>query len=211
MLKVVGRTLLEHKFDILEGMDEIILIIGYQGDVIRQTYGEAYKGVPLRYVEQETLDGSMGALALARPYLSGRFLVMAGDDIYAREDVERAQRADDWVMIVDACEQMAAGGKVITNDEGEVVGIEEGDHHGQPGLMNTNMFALTPDVFEYPMVPKSAGSHEYGLPQTVLAAAKANGTKLHAIQTAGWIQITAPEDIAAAERSLAIEDTAPRV
>jgi UDP-N-acetylglucosamine diphosphorylase / glucose-1-phosphate thymidylyltransferase / UDP-N-acetylgalactosamine diphosphorylase / glucosamine-1-phosphate N-acetyltransferase / galactosamine-1-phosphate N-acetyltransferase len=211
MLSVNGRTLLEHKFDIL-GPDfhEVVVVIGYQGDVIRAAYGDSYKGMNVRYVEQKQLDGTMGALALAAPHLSERFVVMMGDDIYGQEDLVQMLMAGDWAMLVEQTDHMAAGGRIVT-ENGEVVTIEEGDHRGTRGLMNTNMFVLDPRIFGYPMIPKAAGSTEYGLPQTVLAASKESGIALHAVHASHWVQITAPEDIARAEGLLKIEDTASSV
>lgn len=213
MLTVAGKTLLEHKFDILgPEFHEIVLVVGYKGEVIREAYGDVYKGMPLRYVNQERLDGTMGALACAKPFLSERFVVMMGDDIYGKEDLARAVEGDGWTMLLKDMERMNEGGRIVTDESGLVVAIEEGDHRGQPGLFNTNMFVLDPRVFAYPMVPKSAGSEEYGLPQTVLAASKESGIPLRAVMATDWIQITAPEDLASAEAALArIEDTARAV
>ncbi len=203
MLTVLGKTLIEHKLDALpESVDEVIFIIGYQGDTIRAKFGDSFGGRTIRYVEQEKLDGTMGALALARPYLTERFVVMMGDDIYAKEDIETSLATPDWSVLVQETERMASGGKMVMNDVGHIVAIEEGDHTGTSGLMNTNMLVLDPRVFEYPMVPKAAGSDEYGLPQTVLAASKASGIPLHAVPATFWIQVTAPEDLAKAEQIL---------
>ncbi len=200
MLMVAGKTLLEHKFDILPAdTTEIILIIGYQGEIIRAAYGAEYHGIPIRYVEQQELNGTMGALTLAQPHLTDRFFVMMGDDIYSRRDVDEMLQVPGWAMLVEKTESMAAGGRIVTDETGEVTAIEEGDHTGKPGLMNTNMFVLDARVFEYPMVPKAVGSSEYGLPQTVLAASKASGIPLQAIYATQWIQITAPEDLRRAD------------
>lgn len=210
MLKVAGKTLLEHKFDVLEGVfDEIVLIIGYQGDVIRNAFGDSYNGKKLTYVVQDELNGTMGALALAKPFLHGRFIILMGDDIYGADDIARSVAASDWVMLVEDTKSMAAGGRIVTDEAGKVVAIEEGDHRGKPGLFNTNLFVLDPTVFDYPMVPKAEGSVEYGLPQTVLAASLASSTPLHAIPAHEWFQVTAPEDIERAEAYLkTIEDRA---
>lgn len=203
MLTVFGKTLIEHKLDSLPSeVDEVILVIGYQGQVIRDAFGESFGRRTIRYVEQETLDGTMGALALARPFLTDRFIVMMGDDLYAREDIEACFGNPDWSVLVEDTKTMASGGRMVMSEEGNIIGIEEGDHTGKPGLMNTNLFVLDPRVFEYPMVPKAAGSDEYGLPQTVVAASKVSGIPLQAVMATSWIQITAPEDLAKAERLL---------
>ena len=209
MLKVAGKTLLEHKFDILPpDIHEIVIIVGYQADVIRNAYGTAYKGIPIRYVEQEQLNGSMGALALAAPFLSERFVVMMGDDIYSREELLSIMHVPQWGMLLKDMEHMASGGRIITDANGVVTAIEEGDHKGKPGLFNTNMFVLDGRVFEYPMIPKSVGSEEYGLPQTVLEASKTSGIPLQSVPAVDWFQVTSPEDIPLAEEHLAIEENA---
>lgn len=203
MLQVSGKSLIEHKLDALpESVDEVILVIGYQGDVIRAAFGDTFGGRRIRYVVQETLDGTMGALALAQPYLTSRFVVMMGDDLYARADVEACFATPDWSVLVQPTERMAAGGRMVMDDSGHIVAIEEGDHTGTPGLMNTNLLALDSRIFDYPMVPKTAGSSEYGLPQTAVAASQALSIPLRAVEATFWFQITAPEDLQAAEIAL---------
>lgn len=204
MLRVAGKTLIEHKLDALpEAVDEVIFVVGYQGDVIREAFGDSFAGRRISYVEQETLDGTMGALALARPYLTDRFVVMMGDDLYARTDIEACLAAPGWSVLVKATDAMSSGGRMVMSEKGNIVAIEEGDHTGKPGLMNTNLFALDPRAFEHPFVPKVQGSSEYGLPQTVVAASAQAGIPLKAVEATFWFQITAPEDLEAAEQALA--------
>lgn len=203
MLQVLGKTLIEHKLDALPPeVSEVILVIGYQGDVIREYFKDDFGGRRIRYVEQQDLNGTAGALWLAKPLLTDRFVVMMGDDLYAREDVEACFASPAWSVLVEDTEAMASGGRMVMDGSGHIVDIEEGDHTGKPGLMNTNLLALDPRLFEYPMVPKAAGSEEYGLPQTVLAASKASGIPLAAVHASFWIQVTAPEDLAKAEAAL---------
>lgn len=203
LLPVAGKSLLKHKLDTLpEAVTEVILIVGYHGPLIREQLGQEYAGRKIVYVKQEELNGTAGALWKAAPYLTDRFLVMMGDDLYAKEDAERCIRTPDWSMLVEETESMASGGSVITDHEGRVTAIEEGEHTGR-GLMNTNMFVLDARLFAFPLVPKSPGSAEYGLPQTVLNAVQTGNIPLSAISSTWWIQITAPHDLAAAEGRLA--------
>jgi NDP-sugar pyrophosphorylase family protein len=208
---VRGRTLLEHKFDILgPEFEEIVLIVGYQGAIIKNAFGDSYNGTPIRYVEQQELNGTGGALWLAAPFLRDRFVVMMGDDIYAQADLDACIAAGDWALLVEKTDSMGMGGSMEVNEASLVIGIDEGDHRGKAGIMNTNMMILDTRVFEHPLLPKAPGSSEYGLPHTVLGAAKEAGIPVHAVYASGWIQVTAPEDIARAE-SLLIEDTVPTV
>ncbi|HEX2792777.1 MAG TPA: sugar phosphate nucleotidyltransferase [Candidatus Paceibacterota bacterium] len=203
MLLVSGKTLIEHKLDALPGsVDEVIFIVGYQGDAIRERFGDAYGGRSIRYVEQGTLDGTAGAVWRAKDLIKDRFVVLMGDDIYGTNDIARSTRVLDWSIVVERTDTMGAGGSMVVDEKGSVVAIEEGDHRGKPGLMNTNLMTLDTRLFDFPLVPKAAGSDEYGLPQTVVAAAQAGGIPLTAVYSTFWIQVTAPEDLALAEERL---------
>lgn len=209
MLKVNGKTLIEHKLDALPPeVKEVIFVIGYQGEIIREYFKDEFGGRHIKYVEQKDLNGTAGALWLARSILSERFVVMMGDDLYAREDIDACFASPEWSVLAQKTEAMASGGRVVMDETGNIVDIVEGEHKGS-GLMNTNMFCLDPRLFEYPMVPKSIGSEEFGLPQTVLAVSKTAGIALAPVAASFWIQITAPEDLKKAEDALATINVEP--
>ena len=196
LLELDGKTLLEYKLDALpESVDGVVMVIGYLGDRIRERLGEAYAGIPITYVTQDVLDGTAGALWTARPYLDGRFVVMMGDDIYAKEDVATCLGMDDWAMLVSEYRGTGGAGGRVVMDGDRVTAIDEGVFEGAV-LANTNLFALDPRVFDFPLIPKSPGSSEYGLPQTVLSAAQQGKVPLTAVRTEKWKQVTAPEDLA---------------
>jgi bifunctional UDP-N-acetylglucosamine pyrophosphorylase/glucosamine-1-phosphate N-acetyltransferase len=203
LLVIAGKTLLEHKFDALpEEVDEIVLVVGYLGGKIQEHFGGSYQGKRILYVEQEVLDGTMGALSRVKGILSDRFLVMMGDDLYAGDDIARCLAIPDWVMLVDDTSNMNAGGRVIVDDKGAILNIEEGNHKGDPGLASTGLFVLDTRIFQYPMIPKASGSDEFGLPQTVLAASQTSGIPFSAITSTFWIQISDSYDLVRAEAAL---------
>jgi UDP-N-acetylglucosamine diphosphorylase / glucose-1-phosphate thymidylyltransferase / UDP-N-acetylgalactosamine diphosphorylase / glucosamine-1-phosphate N-acetyltransferase / galactosamine-1-phosphate N-acetyltransferase len=204
MLQVLGKTLLEHKFDALpESVEEIIIVVGYLGNTIREKFGDSYNGKQITYVEQANIvGGTMDALVQAKSVLTGKFLVINGDDIYAREDFE-ALLAHDWAVLVQRVPDTAGGGKVVSDIDNMVIDIIEGGYHsGGEGAINTSTFALDSRIFEYPQVPKAPGSEEMGLPQTVIAASKQGGIPLNIVEATRWIQITNPDDLVRAESIL---------
>lgn len=201
MLEVAGKTLLEHKFDALpEDVHEIILIVGYLKEKIIERFGHSYKGKQITYIEQENIvGGTMDALVQARANLTEKFLVMMGDDIYSSADIA-AVLTHDWALLVQRVPDTSVGGRVIIDSEHNVLDILEGGP-GE-GAVNTNMLVLDPRIFSYPAVVKKPGSAELGLPQTVIAASKASGIPLHVVEATRWIQISSPDDIAAATATL---------
>src|SRR3989344_3843133 len=171
MLEVNGKTLLEHKFDALpESVHEIILVVGYLKEAISAKFGDSYQGKKLIYIEQENIiGGTMDALLQAKDHLTEKFLILMGDDIYSKEDIN-AVVAHDWALLVQRVPDTVIGGRVIISSEHTVVDIIENDP-GE-GAVSTNMYALDPRIFTFPPAPKKAASDELGPPQTVVAASK---------------------------------------
>lgn len=200
LLEVAGKSLLVHKLERLPRIvEEVLFVIGYQGEKIRESLGDSYDGIPLRYIVQEELNGTAGALWSVKNYLTGRFMILMGDDLYAREDMERCAESDDWAVLVKTTPEMASGGSMVIDEAGHVVAIEEGVHTGKGGVMNTNLFVLDTRIFNQPLIPKSVGSEEYGLPQTVVEASHTLEVPLKAVEATGWYQVTSPEDLSGAQ------------
>lgn len=203
MLLVNGKPVLEHIIGALpEEVDEVIIIVGYLHEVVRAHFGERFAGHAITYVEQPELDGTAGALWHAKPYLEGKFLVMNGDDICRAADVAACMQAPDWAMLVQEVGEIGSAGKVVLDERGLVCDILEKEvHGGGPGLANTaNFFLLDTRFFGYPPVLRPGSETEYGLPQTVVTAAK--DIPIHPVRAGTIIRLTAPEDIELAEAQL---------
>ncbi len=208
MLPVAGRPLLEYKIDALpDEFEEVIIIVGYLKDVIKRHFGSVYGGKKIRYFEQGELNGTGGALWAAKEALSGRFLVMMGDDIYMKEDIETCIAKEGvWTLLVQQLPEMRRAGSVKLDDEGRIEeiiesSIEDAERFG-PGIASTNLYVLDTRLFSRPLLPKHAGSLEYGLPQTVVNAANSLGIPFEPVFTDKWIQITSPKDLIAAAEML---------
>lgn len=201
LLPLAGKPLIEYQFDALpDEVDEVIVVVGYLGSAIQQKFGGEWKGKRLLYIEQDTLDGTAGALWRAKDILKDRFVVLMADDIYAKEDVRRAADARNWILGVLSVEDMDGKGKVTTDKKGNIVEVVE-DSHG-PGLVGTNLFAFDTRLFSSKLVPKSRGNAEYGLPQTAIKASRELGIPFTVQESSEWIQISSPEDLREAEEKI---------
>jgi bifunctional UDP-N-acetylglucosamine pyrophosphorylase/glucosamine-1-phosphate N-acetyltransferase len=197
MQEVLGRNLIEWKLEALpEEIRDIIIVIGYQGDQIRAYFGDSWKGKQIRYVVQEELNGTAGALWAARDLLSGRFLVLMGDDLYAKEDIAAICK-EEFAIGVQKIIKKEIGGEMIANAEGNFAGIIEEKHYVEAGLQNAGFYMLDKRVFAYPLAPIGGSSTEFGLPHTLIALAKT--FPIHMIPATKWLQVTTPEDLVRAE------------
>jgi len=60
------------------GADEIVLVVGYEGETVREYFGEEYRGVPVSYAVQEAQTGTADAVDAAREHIDGPFAVLNG-------------------------------------------------------------------------------------------------------------------------------------
>lgn len=193
LLVVKGKTLLEHKFDILpEEITDIVLVIGHMGDQIRKKFGNKYKGKKIHYVEQKELLGTAHSLWQAKEVLTKPFLVMMGDDFYHKDDI-RDMIQKKWAILVHKVTMLGRGGKVVFDSNGHLKDIVEGENHGGgEGFIYTGLCVLTPDIFKYEMV-KLPNKNEYGLPQTILSAL--GDQKVDVLKSRFWMQASEPADL----------------
>ena len=83
MINICGKPILEHQIDNLKacGLTDIILVIGYLGDKIKEYFGDGSKfGVNIEYFVEDHPLGTAGAL-FKMPQLTEEFLLICGDVI----------------------------------------------------------------------------------------------------------------------------------
>ena len=90
MLPVADRPLCAHTADaaVAAGTDELIFVVGYEADAVREHFGEEYRGVPVAYATQDEQLGTAHAVRAAREHLDGEFAVLYGDDLYDPASIE---------------------------------------------------------------------------------------------------------------------------
>lgn len=202
MQMVLGKNLLERKLEALpEAIKEVIIVIGYQGEQIRDFFGNQWRSKSIRYIVQTELNGTAGALWAARDLLHERFLVLMGDDLYAKEDIAR-MCAYPWAVCVAEVNEKEVGGEMLANPDGTFRGINEARHYVAHGLMNTGMFMLSRELFQYDPVPIPGVPSEFGLPHTL--ALLATKTPVAILRATKWMQVTTPDDLKRAESFLKI-------
>jgi bifunctional UDP-N-acetylglucosamine pyrophosphorylase/glucosamine-1-phosphate N-acetyltransferase len=199
MIRVAGKNLLEHKIDILpESIDEVILIIGYLGEQIKNHFGNEYHGKKITYIKQDKLLGTGKALWLAKDLIRGKFISMMGDDIYARADIESCLQYD-WAILAQHIRGKARGGRIKLKPDGHLDEIVEGVHEHNDNLMNAALYVLQPEIFNYELA-KLQDKEEWGLPQTIVKAAQDYDIKI--VPATFWLQLTDASDVKRVEKIL---------
>jgi len=83
MVSINGRPFLEYQIELLkhQGIEDIVICIGYLGNLIREHFGNGQKfDISIRYSDEGLeMLGTGGALKAAEPLLDKEFLVINGD------------------------------------------------------------------------------------------------------------------------------------
>lgn len=195
MLKIKGKPLLEHKILALpRSIKEIVLVIGYQGDEIMRHFKRFFDGRRIIYVFQTNLNGSGGALHLARSVLDEKFLVIMGDDLYCKKDLNNLIK-NDLAILGYEMEDARNFGLIRTNNRRHMVDVIEKPKRIIAGLVNTGAYVINKKFFNYDLV--SIGNGEFGLPQTLAKMAQEH--KIRIEKSTLWHPIATPEDLEKAE------------
>lgn len=195
MILIKGKPLLAYILESLPAaISEIILIRGYKGSVIKDYFGKEYLNRKIIYVDMPVLSGTAMALHSAKPYLADeRFLVIQGDDLYEKADLEALLEYPLSFGIYHGIPNRKDYFHIELTADRKIAGFRRVDE----GLMKqginiaTGSFVLDLRIFEYEPVKLPSG--EYGLPQTVIAMAK--DVTVEAVEMPNWKSITYPDDI----------------
>lgn len=200
ILKINGKPILEYKLEILpKEIDEIIFIVGYYGELIMDHFGCQFQGKKIKYIFQKDLNGTGGALHLAKGILEDKFLVMNGDDFYHKQDLKKMLQHN-FAILGYKVDDPSRYGVIKTDKRGNMIEVIENPKDAKFKLVNTGAYVLNKKFFDYDLVPKKAGDKEFGLPQTLAQMSKDH--KIKVIKAKAWYPVGNPEDLEKAETEL---------
>jgi glucose-1-phosphate thymidylyltransferase len=207
LVGVAGKPLLTHVFEALVplGIEELLVIVGYRGDAIREYYGASFEGVPITYVTQEQRRGLAHALLQAAPHVDGDVVVLNGDNVVRanlREAVERHREtgADVTTLVEEVSPERASEGAVFEREGGGIVGLVEKPDKPPSRLIPRGFYVFSEAIVPACRLVTPAGTDEYELTDAVdlLLAA---GRHLETVPLSGWCQnVNTPDDVETAER-----------
>lgn len=195
LIKIAGKSSLEWDLDsALPFVNEIVIVVGYLDKKIIESFGNSYKGIPLKYVVQDEQLGTGHALTLAETAVTNEDIFIAyGDDLYD---------PDLFLKIKD--KKYATIGKKEANWQNfGVFHLKDGKYLSEiiekpkefvGDLVNIGLYKLSKDIFSYfEKIGKSIrGEYEFTDMVTLYA-------KDHLVEVVdclgGWIPLSYPWNI----------------
>lgn len=200
LVEVLGKALIQHTWEVLPAaIDEVVVVVGHKGEMLREFLGDEFLGKRVTYVEQTEQLGTAHALKLCRTHLENeeKFLLMYADDIHARSSVEKCFEHES-ALLAAFVDDPRRFGVVVMNEDGTIADIEEKPEFPKSKLAVTGVYVLTPKIFDYDTSHLLNG--EYYL--TDMIARYVNDHPMQVVASDLWIPIGYPEDIERAEQLL---------
>ena len=195
LLTVADKTLIEHNLEQLNGLvDEVIIVIGYKGEMIRKHLGDKFKDIKISHVEQKEQLGTGHAIMQAKDFVKGRFIVMMGDDLYFRKDIENCIKYDLSILVKKVKDPSSFG--VIVKEGDKVKEIVEKPKEFVSDLANTALYVFDERLFSALENSKKSSRGEYELIDAVNVLA----SDITVVIANNWIPICYPEDLEKADK-----------
>lgn len=202
MILVAGKPILEHVLNALpDSVNEIILVVGYLQDKIREHFGAEYNGRKITYVTQEVKLGTYHGLKICEPFLrkGERFMMLFADDLHGPGGLRKLAELGQPALLVAESSNPGRFGVVEVHPDQSIRSVEEKPEQPKTNLVSTGAKMLDHRIFDYPAGRHSNG--EYYLTDS-LAQMLAAGHKIMTVKADFWLAIGYPEDIAKAEKAL---------
>lgn len=200
LVKVGSKPLLDHIVGALpSSVDELIIVVGYLGDMIKEYCGDEFHGRKVTYVVQEEQNGTAKALWLCKDLLHGRFLFLFADDIHGKEDLARATSYVRSILVA-SVEKPEKFGIVVRNPDGTLGLMIEKPDHAPSNCASTGAMVLDDHIFEFE--PETTVKGEYYLTEVIERYAQK--FPIAVVEQNLWLPIGYPEDITRAETLLSV-------
>jgi glucose-1-phosphate thymidylyltransferase len=147
LVHVAGRPVMSYILDDLIdlGVTEVIFVIGYLGDVVKEYVAREYPTLTAHYVVQEVQDGTAGAVKLAEPFADGGELLILFVDTLFDADLSLARALDpEWAGVIWAkeVEDYQRFGVIVTDEHGAMTRIVEKPTEPVSKLANIGLYYI---------------------------------------------------------------------
>lgn len=212
LVEVNGKPLLIRMLDYLVkgGIEKVILVIGYKGDMIREVVGDSWGGMTIEYVENKdwAITNNVVSLNLAVPKLTEDFILLEGDLIFTWEPFNQLFEPD---RIAVSNYESYMSGTLVDINENDVVSEfiikkDLSDKEKAQLYKTVNIYSFGHGSFQNLVVPQLNKLIESGQKQVYYEQAIANAVSEsdHSMKAVNfhdslWYEIDTEEDLFKAE------------
>jgi len=194
LLNLQGKPILNYVLESLpQKIDQVIIVVGYLGEKIKNYFGKSCNDLPIEYVMQDNkMPGTGGALWSAQNLINNeKFLVLNSDDIHSLEFLTQMTNKSLAYGVIH--KEWDGYLSVLADANGNLCDftIQDGNKS-----VTTGVYTLDKRIFKYE--PFLTRNQEYSLPRTVLKMAQEYPIEL--VYSDFFISINTPADLKKVEQ-----------
>lgn len=202
LIKVGKKPFLSYLLDNLieAGFDEIILVVGYKEEKMREFVKEFnYKVNIVNQFEilgpKEKIYGTACPLMCVKDILKNeQFLFVCGDNFYSVRDLKEMRNDKKYNYIAAIRHSHPEKYGVLINKNGFLKEIVEKPKEKVGDLINAGLYKFTPEVFDKLSEIKKSSRGEYEITDVITLLAKEKKVKIKVLQDY-WLDFGNPSDI----------------
>ncbi len=185
LIPIAHKPLIKYTLETLpDSITEIIIVIGYLGQQIKDYLGDEWNGKPIKYVVQDELLGTGDALLRTRDLVEQNFLVVNGDDLYSKDDLAALLKYPYSILAWERTEPYEFGLSMLDNMQ--LVGFDSSSN-----WVNCGAYHLNKNFFNNPLAEVTVRDKtEYSLPHTLVDIAQHD--KVMVVPATHWLPVGTP-------------------
>ncbi len=210
LIKVGGRPVLSYLLDDVKalGIEEMVFVVGYLGDVIRDFVRSEYPELRPHFVVQEVQDGTAGAIKLAEPWADDELLILFADTLFDA-DLSLASTlpaGDAGIIWAKEVEDYQRFGVIVTREDGTMERIVEKPDQPVSKLANIGVYFIRDYGLLYEGIHSVVNSApgkggEYFLTDAFQYMVD-RGARIHTAPVTGWYDCGKVETVIETNRHL---------
>ena len=150
MIPIANKPILRYVIEAVakNGIRKVIVIVGYKKEQVINYFGAGEQfNLEIDYLEQKQQLGTAHALKQVKGRVSGKFLILSGDNIIEPDTISNLIQAETNTILVKEQEDVSKYG-VIEVQDGLVANIEEKPKEALSHLANTGIYAFSDEIFD---------------------------------------------------------------
>jgi glucose-1-phosphate thymidylyltransferase len=194
LLKVGGRPVLSYLLDdvIASGVDEMVLVVGYLQNVMRDFIRSEYPDLKAHFVVQEEQNGTAGAVALGEQFIDEDLFILFSDALFDADLTlpQRLPEGDAGILWAKEVEDYQRFGVIVTDEDGVMTRIVEKPSEPVSKLANIGVYYIRDHELLFEGIHKVLNSApgkggEYFLTDAFQYMVD-NGARLKTAPVTGW-------------------------
>ena len=184
------------------GINSVYIVIGYEGDEIRQEIGENYAGLDITYITAQNWEkGNLHSFLAAKGVFKTDFILCMGDHIFDSQIVKNLINVNLNGALVLAVDRVgfAFDDTKVREHDGMILNI--GKHINPSNCVDTGFFLCSPKIFSYAERTAKQGASE--LADCIRLAAQNKDAQVLDVSGHYWVDVDTKKDLEHAKGLLA--------